>query len=151
MPQRSEDADALERMVDSHARLIANVLKSAISSLPEFNSRTASTKSSIIARCSSFKVDNRHLRSLWNHLQLAEIAREAEYDVELLRCANALPRPNIPEGSKSIYLRWSSSDDSVIFDTHCYMSPTFEIQGYSRLLAPKTLTLLQAATFDSNV
>lgn len=150
MPQRSEDADGLERMVDSHAKLIAKVLKPAISSLPNSSFRTASTKSSIITRCSLLKVDTRHLRDLWNHLKLSEIARREGYDVEMLRCANALPRPNIPEGSNSVYLRWSSPDNSVIFDTHCYLSPTFEIQGRSRLLDPKLLILLQTVNFDSN-
>jgi len=73
----------------------------------------------------------------------------AGYDVELLRCANALPRPNIPIGSKSVNLGWSNRNDSVIFDTHCYLSSTFEIQGSSRLLDPKLLALLGAASFEA--
>jgi hypothetical protein len=83
-------------------------------------------------------------------LRLAETARLAEYDVEMLRCANAVPDSNIPEGTKSVYLRWSNSDDTVIFDTHCYLSTTFDIRGRSRLLDPKTLTLMKTAIFDSN-
>lgn len=150
MPHSNDEAAAFERMVGSHARLANQSLKSKISRLPERNFRTASAKSDIIDRCAAVKVSIKQLQDLWNHLQFASLAYDEDYRVEMLRCAKALPRPNIPEGSKSLYLRWYNHDDSVLFDTHCYMLPDFRLVGKSRLFDPKILVVFQTHAFDAN-
>jgi hypothetical protein len=83
------------------------------------------------------------VRDLFNHLKLADLAREADYKMYLqARGTNVLSHlANVSSEARSTILRFVANGGEVTFLVHGYITPDLEIEGHFGRLDPKSIIL----------
>ena len=131
---------------ESHRRLLNHVVKPPIGKDPPRSLSNWSRK--VINVSIDWTVSESDIRSLFNHLNLVDLALQPQYTVgwTYWRPASRYIRDVLGPGTLSVRLLFQNKQDGVSFDVHVFLAPDGEILG-SGLMDPKSISFLDAVRF----